>query len=102
MGLWRGWAAGTATGLLASSWRFTAAKRPSGTECQKREPKVNHDDGMPGLASIRHNRGLSLEQISQTTKITVWALQAIEEGNFGKLPGGIYTTSYIRQYGAGN
>jgi len=41
---------------------------------------------------------LSLQQISQTTKISVRALQAIEEGEFKKLPGGIYNTSYIRQY----
>ena len=51
-----------------------------------------------GLASIRHNRGLSLEQISQSTKISKRSLQAIEEGDFKKLPGGIYNTSYIRQY----
>lgn len=59
---------------------------------------MNHDNSVLGLASIRHNRGLSLEQISRTTKISVRALQAIEEGNFKKLPGGIYNTSYIRQY----
>jgi cytoskeletal protein RodZ len=41
---------------------------------------------------------VSLEQISQNTKISVRALQAIEEGDFKKLPGGIYNTSYIRQY----
>jgi len=59
---------------------------------------VGHDNSVLGLASIRRNRGLSLEQISQNTKISVRALQAIEEGNFKKLPGGIYNTSYIRQY----
>lgn len=59
---------------------------------------MKHDDSVLGLASIRRNRGLSLEQISQTTKISVRALQAIEEGEFKKLPGGIYNTSYIRQY----
>lgn len=59
---------------------------------------MNHDNSILGLASIRRNRGLSLEQISQTTKISVRALQAIEEGEFKKLPGGIYNTSYIRQY----
>jgi cytoskeletal protein RodZ len=59
---------------------------------------VSHDNSVLGLASIRRNRGLSLEQISQSTKITVRALQAIEEGEFKKLPGGIYNTSYIRQY----
>jgi cytoskeletal protein RodZ len=59
---------------------------------------VSHDNSVLGLASIRRNRGLSLEQIAQTTKISVRALQAIEEGEFKKLPGGIYNTSYIRQY----
>ena len=59
---------------------------------------MKQDNSILGLASIRRNRGLSLEQISQTTKISVRALQAIEEGEFKKLPGGIYNTSYIRQY----
>lgn len=51
-----------------------------------------------GLATIRKNRGISLEQISATTKIGVRSLEAIERGEFRKLPGGIYNTSYIRQY----
>ena len=59
---------------------------------------MKHDDSVLGLASIRRNRGLSLEQISHSTKISVRSLQAIEEGEFKKLPGGIYNTSYIRQY----
>jgi cytoskeletal protein RodZ len=59
---------------------------------------VDHDNSVLGLASIRHNRGLSLDQISQNTKITVRCLRAIEQGDFKKLPGGIYNTSYIRQY----
>ena len=63
---------------------------------------MGHDNSVLGLASIRRNRGLTLEQISQNTKISVRALQAIEEGEFKKLPGGIYNTSYIRQYARGN
>ena len=59
---------------------------------------MDHDKSVLGLASIRRNRGLSLEQISQSTKISVRSLQAIEQGDFKKLPGGIYNTSYIRQY----
>jgi len=51
-----------------------------------------------GLATIRRNRGISLEQIANSTKIGVRALEAIERGDFHKLPGGIYNTSYIRQY----
>ena len=51
-----------------------------------------------GLATIRKNRGISLEQIAASTKIGVRSLDAIERGDFQKLPGGIYSTSYIRQY----
>jgi|SRR6266852_7280710 len=64
----------------------------------RRKTTVGQDNSVLGLASIRRNRGLSLEQISQATKISARSLQAIEEGEFKKLPGGIYNTSYIRQY----
>jgi len=51
-----------------------------------------------GLSTIRRNRGITLEQIAEATKISVRLLAAIEQGEFRKLPGGIYDTSYIRQY----
>lgn len=51
-----------------------------------------------GLATIRRNRGISLQEIAESTKIGVRSLEAIERGDFRKLPGGIYTTSYLRQY----
>ncbi len=50
------------------------------------------------LASRRKRSAISLEQISQATKIGIRSLQAIEDGEFQKLPGGVYSTSYIRQY----
>ena len=50
------------------------------------------------LTSRREKKKISLEEISQATKIGVRSLQAIEAGEFQKLPGGIYSTSYIRQY----
>jgi cytoskeletal protein RodZ len=56
------------------------------------------EEGVLGLAKIRRNRGISLEQIAQSTKIGVRSLEAIEQGDFAKLPGGIYNTSYIKQY----
>ena len=51
-----------------------------------------------GLSTIRRNRGITLEQIANSTKISVRLLAAIEQGEFRKLPGGIYDTNYIRQY----
>jgi cytoskeleton protein RodZ len=50
------------------------------------------------VASIRQTKGISLEQISDLTKLRVSTLKAIEDGNFDALPGGIYNISYIRQY----
>jgi cytoskeletal protein RodZ len=50
------------------------------------------------LAALRHQKGISLHQIAEATKIGVRYLEAIEGGQFTKLPGGIYNISYIRQY----
>ncbi len=59
---------------------------------------MKEDKSVLGLATIRRNRGISLQQIAESTKISVRLLEAIERGEFRKLPGGIYNTSYIRQY----
>ena len=59
---------------------------------------MNNNDSVLGLAEIRRNRGISLQQIAEVTKIGVRTLEAIEQGDFERLPGGIYNTSYIRQY----
>jgi cytoskeleton protein RodZ len=50
------------------------------------------------LAALRDHKGISLDQIAEATKIGVRYLEAIECGQFAKLPGGIYNVSYIRQY----
>jgi cytoskeletal protein RodZ len=50
------------------------------------------------LSARRAQRGLTLEQIAGTTKIGVYFLRAIESEQFHLLPGGIFTTSYLRQY----
>ena len=64
----------------------------------RRKGPLMDDNSFLGLAAIRGNRGISLRQIAESTKIGIRALEAIEQGEFHKLPGGIYTTSYIRQY----
>lgn len=57
-----------------------------------------HCLGWPDLAAVRQSRGITLDAIAQTTKISKRFLEAIEVGEFAKLPGGIFNTSYIRQY----
>ena len=59
---------------------------------------MNMDGSVLGLAEIRRNRGITLEEIADATKISLRSLAAIEMGDFQRLPGGIYNTSYIRQY----
>jgi cytoskeletal protein RodZ len=49
-------------------------------------------------AALRESRGIAIEDIAQTTKINPNYLRAIERGEFDILPGGVYNTSYIRQY----
>ncbi len=60
--------------------------------------EMKEEKSVLGLSTIRRNRGISLEQIAESTKIGIRSLEAIEQGDFRKLPGGIYNTSYIRQY----
>jgi cytoskeletal protein RodZ len=55
---------------------------------------------VPDLAAIRQRKGISLKDISERTKISTRYLQAIEAGDFQQLPGGVFGTSYVRQYAA--
>ena len=56
--------------------------------------------GSLNLATQRQKKGISLEQIAEGTKISIRFLRAIEDEEFDKLPGGIFNTSYLRQYAA--
>ena len=58
-----------------------------------RDPNLELD-----LTRFRKRAGVSLEQIAQSTKISSRFLQAIEDEQFDQLPGGIFSTSYLRQY----
>jgi cytoskeleton protein RodZ len=59
---------------------------------------MKEQNSVLALATIRKNRGITLEQIARDTKISIRTLDAIERCDFRKLPGGIYDTNYIRQY----
>jgi cytoskeleton protein RodZ len=63
---------------------------------------------MPGTTSMEHfgealrcerqRRSVSLEDIAQTTKVTVRSLQALESDAFDQLPGGILGKGIVRSY----
>ena len=50
------------------------------------------------LQREREMRGVTLEEISEATKISVRFLKAIEAENFSALPGGVFTRSFVRTY----
>jgi cytoskeleton protein RodZ len=46
----------------------------------------------------REMRGVTLEEISESTKISKRSLQALEEEDFDLLPGGIFNKGFVRAY----
>ena len=50
------------------------------------------------LRRTRLKRNLQLEEISSELKISTRILQAIEDDQYDKLPGGVFAKSFVRQY----
>ena len=50
------------------------------------------------LREAREQRGVSLRQIAERTRISVMALEALERNDIKRLPGGIFTRAFIRAY----
>ncbi len=59
---------------------------------------MDDDQLGPRLKQAREARGLSLHDIAASTKISMVALEALEAGDFTRLPGGIYSRAFIRAY----
>jgi cytoskeleton protein RodZ len=52
------------------------------------------------LRAAREARGVGVRQIAATTRISVAALEALERNDISKLPGGIFSRSFVRSYAA--
>ena len=52
------------------------------------------------MRHVREQRGVSLRQIAQTTKLSVSALEALERNDISRLPGGIFSRAFVRSYAA--
>jgi hypothetical protein len=52
----------------------------------------------PNLRRLRLKRGVSLEQISATSKISIDLFKGLECNDFSRWPNGIYARSYMRAY----
>ena len=52
----------------------------------------------PNLRRIRIQRGVSLEQIAEATKVSVSLWAGLERNDLSRWPTGIYARSYVRVY----
>ena len=52
------------------------------------------------MRGAREQRGVSLRQIAETTKLSVSALDALERNDISRLPGGIFSRGFVRSYAA--
>jgi cytoskeletal protein RodZ len=50
------------------------------------------------MKRLREERGVSLRQIADATKISVGALEALERNDISRLPGGIFSRAFVRSY----
>jgi len=50
------------------------------------------------LKAIREEKGLSLEDVTETTKIRTNFLEDIENGNYGNFPGSVYVRGFVKSY----
>ena len=63
------------------------------------QPEEAEEGGFGGrLARARRARGLSLELVAAATRIRIAHLDALERGDLGALPGGVYARGYERAY----
>ena len=52
------------------------------------------------MRHAREQRGVSLRQIADSTKISVSQLEALERNDISRLPGGIFSRAFVRSYAA--
>jgi cytoskeleton protein RodZ len=50
------------------------------------------------LREARERRGVSLRQIATSTRISIGTLEALENNDIKKLPGGIFSRAFVRSY----
>ena|SRR5688572_10417316 len=55
------------------------------------------DFGMK-MRRLREERGVTLRQIADATKLSVSALEALERNDISRLPGGIFSRAFVRSY----
>jgi cytoskeleton protein RodZ len=50
------------------------------------------------MKKLREERGVTLRQVADATKISIGALEALERNDVSRLPGGIFSRAFVRTY----
>lgn len=50
------------------------------------------------MKRLREERGVSLRQIADATKISIGVFEALERNDISRLPGGIFSRAFVRSY----
>jgi cytoskeleton protein RodZ len=78
---------------------FADGPRPDAEQLKRPRPSLDPTVAIgPALAAARLSLGLSLEEISETTRVRVRHLEALETGRFDQLPSRPFTVGYVRAY----
>src|SRR5215212_10316985 len=71
-----------------------------GAAGEREEPFVPRASLPDRLAAARERKGVDLTRAERDTKIRARYLSALETGDYGELPGAVYTKGFLRNYGA--
>jgi cytoskeleton protein RodZ len=50
------------------------------------------------MKKLREERGVTLRQVADATKISISTLEALERNDVSRLPGGIFSRAFVRVY----
>ncbi|NMB76197.1 MAG: DnaJ domain-containing protein [Myxococcales bacterium] len=75
-----------------------ASPKPSSESSLPPPPDIGEDTVFSGeiLRRLRESRGLSLDKVSELTKINIFYLRAIENDTFANFPAEVYVRGYLR------
>ena len=59
---------------------------------------MSRDDFGPELRRERERRGISLEALAETTKVSIELWEAMERNDFSRWPSGIFARAFVRDY----
>ena len=71
---------------------------PKEDECRQGEEPMPDLSDPQYLKKLREKKGVSLQEISDVTKISVGSLTALENGDYEKFPGRVYIVGFLRSY----